>query len=773
MAMADLRLEMIAERKNRFVSLASQVVIAFSLVLYLVVLHLYLKKAWVKSDESHMYALSFGLVPFLSCFVFGCLFVGRPNSEQTVFGFRVNLFFCGNGAWVIYFLRLVTAGEFTRAHLLGWVTGQVVLNFILFIVVGQLKRVGPILEKLGAFLAVTVAALLPPAFLAMILVGSTEDMQAHFAEETVGFLDLGYEDFFRISLALFVGFALSSLFVYAPGRRQWLRWIFRVGLEILGIGAVAWIVALVAITPNPDVQTMNAHLGPAGFVLGHGVPLVDVFCQYGMLSYLVFDLLFLFVPPSYMGGAFLVGFLNAVYLIVMLLVLRRVLRNNLLAYGTVFLAGAAFVALAFNSIPAVGAMRFLPPLVVLLSIVWLRPGRLFSFFSIAAMVLCSLWSIEALLWSLVSYLSFIAAEYLVVRRSFGGVARVTLQMAAIYLVPHGVYSLLVRIFFGAFPSYKFYLDEVFNLFGGASGGWTFAMDFHVLIWVIAPLTYVSVYACSAWYISRLDDPDQLDPRVFTRALIPAAILGGLELSYWVGRSLIFHFWPVVLPLLIVLAIIVDRLLPKDWKTTLNLPAISCLASVAVLYSGAMAWALEYGRFDVSEDQVQGNLAIAFSPIGTADIRDPRIRQSVDLVRKWGGKSNELLILMPGSVAAATLLYTGKAHRLHISNSHNDPASVLLAQRAIDRAGTVVVEGDFFFIHEDFNQQLNGRSDYPPDPDHAYSNLDLSILIKLKERWRMAIVERTSLGFMALRLVAKEKWQPTDGPEYQVGWLPKP
>ena len=47
-----------------------------------------------------------------------------------------------------------------------------------------------------------------------------------------------------------------------------------------------------------DVEHYNAYVAPAIAVLHGKIPLIDVFCHYGF-SYLLFTLVFMFLPNNY------------------------------------------------------------------------------------------------------------------------------------------------------------------------------------------------------------------------------------------------------------------------------------------------------------------------------------------------------------------------------------------------------------------------------------------------------------------------------------------
>lgn len=191
----------------------------------------------------------------------------------------------------------------------------------------------------------------------------------------------------------------------------------------IGAGIVILRVALhvgYSCTPSFWPRTYSEWVGPANAVLAGGVPMVDAISLYGVLDYLVYAAAFKFiVPPSFFAADAVTVALNALAVVLAIVICLKAARNRFL----VLIVIAAIVpALPWIWIahPAGSAARFAAPMLLLLALAWLRPGRTLSWATIAAMVVCGLWSWEVLLWATLAYTAFLGAVC-VERR--GGVLR--------------------------------------------------------------------------------------------------------------------------------------------------------------------------------------------------------------------------------------------------------------------------------------------------------------------------------------------------------------
>ena len=231
------------------------------------------------------------------------------------------------------------------------------------------------------------------------------------------FVDLG-----SISLApLAVGIGIAAVAGYvvafrprsfAPPPRR-LRW----GLDVAAIALIALAVPNLSVFspggPAAGFQTeiiqfhQDFYLGPANSLLGGGTMLVDVFSQYGVGSILFLAGVFKLVPIAYGTLALTEGVLAAGMFCLAYVTLRLAGVGLALAWATF---AVALVVLVFNLVYPLGgllqhgAFRFgLPMVIVAAAAGEARAGRgqaVLRGVQVATVGVASLWSFEALLYSL-------------------------------------------------------------------------------------------------------------------------------------------------------------------------------------------------------------------------------------------------------------------------------------------------------------------------------------------------------------------------------------
>ncbi len=214
-------------------------------------------------------------------------------------------------------------------------------------------------------------------------------------------------------------------------------------------------------------QTYSAHIGPAAAVLAGGTPLVDVQSQYGVLSYLVYAAALgsVFVP-SYYGALAVTSSLNFLGLAIVIAVAWKFAKNRL---TVLVIATAAMLVMPWlvNAVPAHGGPRFLPPLFLLLALSRLRAGRTDNLSVLAAIVLCSWWSLEVFLWTMATYLVFLTAFCVERRGGIGQAASSALKAVCAAAGTHFLYGAVTRLFFGTWPRYDHYFSYISGNLGAS------------------------------------------------------------------------------------------------------------------------------------------------------------------------------------------------------------------------------------------------------------------------------------------------------------------
>jgi hypothetical protein len=518
------------------------------------------------------------------------------------------------------------------------------------------------------------------------------------------------------------------------------------------------ILSLFDINITVDTLSYDPYIGPAAAVLEGAIPLVDVFSQYG-LNFLVFSAALAVLPWSLFSTTLVVALLNTAYYLVVCLIALRMTRNRLSCFLlsvfiVMFLQTASLYNITYT--PSVLAMRFLPPLLLILALAHLPKGRWFSAWSSGSMVLCSLWSIEALAFGLVSYAAYIFILGISLRKySLTKPAVAFAQLTACVVVPHILLSAGYWIFFNQLPRYDIYWELVTSSSTAESKNfsWQLPINPEIRTWVLFGFPYALCLAYTLFNSWRSEDKHGEAPAL---ALIGAlCTLGIVQFFYYVGRSAT----PVLVLLAFPLAILFVLAFDKTWsslqrtifETRINLfPAVFGLLLVAGM-SGVFA-----DRFFRPMTVTGSNSTILRSCLSDGDLRICKPNKIVkSLWRKmqepvgfpanypgaggWSPQENEQAyalvqkhlkaepkVFLFIADSAAVLFFTRKTNGLGLTHSMVDgrsPTLVARALRAVDNLteGTIVIVGDT-------------RS----------SKTDEQILTAMRERWLFCPLESKTL-----------------------------
>jgi hypothetical protein len=242
---------------------------------------------------------------------------------------------------------------------------------------------------------------------------------------------------------------------------------------LIAAGAIACLMPFAMMDADVSYDTLHytAYLAPATAVLNGRIPLVDVFCQYG-LSYLAYAFAFIFLPRTYHVAALVTTLFNACFTLCFILILRKLVTHRI-----------AFIALAItlpfwfwlfyqwniNRVPSHGGLRYLPLCLVALSLVYLPHRAAFSPWSIAAVAFAWLWSFESFVYSTLLY-----SAYLTVRASVGvasprvamrGIASSLLKLFGLLVALALVVVVAYELILGTPPRFDLYLSMVLAYVG--------------------------------------------------------------------------------------------------------------------------------------------------------------------------------------------------------------------------------------------------------------------------------------------------------------------
>ena len=488
-----------------------------------------------------------------------------------------------------------------------------------------------------------------------------------------------------------------------------------------------------------DSLSYDPYVGPASAVALGAIPMVDVFSQYG-LNFLVLTAGLKVLPWSVYSLSLIVTVLNLVYYLLAALVCLRMGRDKSLtvvaaAFLTLFLVSAALYNSAYT--PSAGAMRYLPSLLLLWTCCLLREGKAFSVWSALAMVISSLWSLEAMIFSAVTYGVYIGTIALRSRPlDFGLVIKRFIGVGALLLLPYVLLTVGYKIFLGRPPRYDIYLELVATQ--TTSSDWIVHVDPAIRTWVIFGFCYAMALAW-AWFKSWQPAEASDRPHNYYAVMAGTAALGIMQLSYYAGRGVTPVLVFIAFPLLILFVLFIDAFfvpaaaetdLRRGWHGRLAVglmagAVISCggvigdrffrepfvLRSNGVLLRQWLSWppgGADQGLVRGIREKLRQ--PVGFVLPGGAGVTDknpsawqlipnsPTTDQDIAahaLIRKWAGDQEKVFVFSPD--CAYVLFALRKTNALGLTHPMVDDRSALLRAKALRAAegvtaGTIVMVG---------------------------------------------------------------------------------
>lgn len=284
-----------------------------------------------------------------------------------------------------------------------------------------------------------------------------------------------------------------------------------------------------------DIGHYAPLIGPALHANAGGVPMADIYCQYGLAPWLLIRAMFGLSEPSAGAAAIVVRLLNVAFFMTFVLaafvVGRRKVRAVLLTLP-MLLAGIAFHAghLNLNGLPSTQGMRYLLPMLVALLLAFEPLKSWVMRAATAILVAASFWSIETFLFTLLAWGGPVAIEAIRDRSAKAFFKRVALVFALI-AVAHLLFLLGLYAFTGRVADYVPYIDIFVGfLVGRGNWPWPMAMKTEFLWWVPVWFAYFLTLALSLLGAIRRQ------PRGLADRLLGIALVGIGALSYYVGRS---------------------------------------------------------------------------------------------------------------------------------------------------------------------------------------------------------------------------------------------
>lgn len=317
-----------------------------------------------------------------------------------------------------------------------------------------------------------------------------------------------------------------------------------------------------------DTLSYSPYVGPAFAMRNGAIPMIDTFSQYGP-NFVLFAWFFAFAQTFYMASA-MVTALNVVMGLAFVSIAISLGKNRWFSFfGGVVVVLFLHAAFLYNITytPSVFAMRFLPPLLLMVALVRIPHARMVTSASSGAMVLCTLWSFEAFFSAVLVYLTWLFVRCVSERRKIGRLTRDIGFVLLLALAPHAILTLAYLAAFGTPPRYDIYFELVFAHLRG--NYWLMPVETKVYAWILFAFVYASALAIAAYKSLTGADDARLSAGVAA-----VAVLGVLEFYYYVGRSATPILVFISLPMMLLV------LLACDWAV--NAWRMRRLASVPLL-----------------------------------------------------------------------------------------------------------------------------------------------------------------------------------------------
>jgi hypothetical protein len=319
-----------------------------------------------------------------------------------------------------------------------------------------------------------------------------------------------------------------------------------------------------------DALHNMTNIGPALHLRFGGVLMVDTFSQYGSGPVLMTLLGLKLGPTTIPMGVIVVQIHNMLFYGLWLICLYRMSTLKLPALLIGFLSIGVLMAVwgegasNINFAPSIMGLRYLPVLLMVLSISLLPYPTRHSVLTVASTFIAGLWSSEALVGALAIHVAFLGMLGLRDRSIFRVLADGVLACLPVLasIVALSTFTLLQA---GMLPHYRIYLDFM-SVYSMLSSFWSLPANPLFLGW-IAVLLAVFLVLADGW--TRIFDPTAQVTELTVVALyykfVPMALLAILMSAYFVGRSVeyilvvaLLPFVALVFPALLRLAIVLSR-----------------------------------------------------------------------------------------------------------------------------------------------------------------------------------------------------------------------
>ena len=666
-----------------------------------------------KSTEQALYLFLFGVVPLLAVGIVSWMLPRLSLAAPVMVG----------KIFIAMALLLSSALVIAQMpHLKSWpatlVTSIAVAGAVIFAALfGFTSRRPAALVRAGLF-----ADTMLVAGLAIVLVlFSPLDPKLPFASTMVGYM----RDTPNFGVWILGGLAYAALCMLVgawevrSARSRAARSVAALALAL----ALALVLGLYDDGHWVDIGHYSPLIGPALYSRMEGAPMADVYCQYGLIPWLLVRASFAVLPPTAGTTAIIVRVTNVAFLMTFVLIAFSVTRRKtraMLLMMPVLLAGISFHAgyLNLNGLPSTQGMRYLPPMAMALLLAldqgkpWTRRA------ATVVLVIASFWSIESFLFTLLAWAGYFTINAIRDRSIPAYLMHIALHLGLI-LAAHLAFVFGVYAWTGRRVDYLPYLDLFLGFLVGRGGfPWPMGVKSEFLWWLPVWFAYFLTLALALLGAVRRAPSGAAD------RLVALALVGIGALSYFVGRSSETTLGLSFLPFGVLLVSAFDRLAEGRLLSPPRRYAVA--GFMAVIFVLVFAFGLE--RLSRPLDELKGNSTIlrrCFSSEGCApaqvagriraatgmvvDYRYPpvaklnetpaRVADLVGALRMYAPHARRVALLTEFDGESAltwfnglmAFLYTGQWYSWQTSSPLNDQLSPVLVRRIV--ASATVRDGE--------------------------------------------------------------------------------
>ena len=343
----------------------------------------------------------------------------------------------------------------------------------------------------------------------------------------------------NFGLWLLVGAGWTAVGIWLRSREGWAFPRSRGILLTLAIAAVSLeILSLYDDSHLADFAHYTPLVGPAMHTIAGGIPMVDVYSQYGLLTWLVHRLAFAVFEPSFGVSAVVVRLFNLCFFAAIFLTLYFVSRRRLSALW--FLIPAFLVALSthnpgaegswnMNALPMTLGGRWLLPAAMTLLLVaaprrpWTQQAAL------AIIALASLSSVDILVFTLAPWGCCLALDALRMRSLVSLLVR-GIQACVVIALAHVIFASIVYVATGRVVDYRPYFDLFYQNRPAEASLWSGPFVPYYALWLPIGAAYFLLIALAVHRAVRGVPPVSIVERLF-----PVVIFALGPLAYFFGK----------------------------------------------------------------------------------------------------------------------------------------------------------------------------------------------------------------------------------------------